>query len=438
VDYAEALDYLERHINYPTWGQKSARAGRTEGLSLERMERLVAVLGDPQGACPVIHITGTNGKGSTARMITRLLMASGLRVGTYTSPHLERYNERIRLDDEDLDDERFAESIAAIARVEALLDEVPSHFETLTAAGFVCFADEAVDVAVVEVGLLGRYDATNVADGTVAVVTNVGRDHTDFSGDWRWRIAEEKAGIVKPSSHLVLGETSAELRAAFVAEEPEAIWDRGVEFDCTSNALAVGGRLVGLRTPHHALDELFVPLHGAHQGLNASLALAAVEAFFGRALTDEVVTEAFAALTMPGRFEVLRREPLVILDGAHNPDGAEATGSVLDESFAVDGRRTLVVGMLTERDPVAMLDGLRFRSFDRIICCAPDSPRALPAAELAQVVASEGRVAEVVSSVAAACERALDGADPDGLVLVSGSLYTAGEARPVLRAAPGH
>jgi dihydrofolate synthase/folylpolyglutamate synthase len=417
-----------------TWGQRAARAGRVEGLSLERMEALTSVLGDPQSCYPVIHVTGTNGKGSVARMVTRLLMAHELSVGTYTSPHLERYNERLRVNDEDVSDDVFASAIATVARVEELLEETPSHFEVLTAAAFAHFADVAVHVAVVEVGLLGRYDATNVARGEVAVITNIGRDHTDFAGDWRRRIAEEKAGIIKPGSHLVLGETDPALRDVFVAEGPALTWDRGPDFACTANELAVGGRLVTLRTPFHTIEDVFVPLHGRHQGDNAAVALAAVEAFFGRPVDPGVIHEAFAAVRNPGRFEVLGRNPLLILDGAHNPDGAEAAGAVLTEGFDIEGRRTLVVGMLDGRDHVAMLDGLGVANFDRVLCCAPDSPRALPAVDLAALVTKAGVVAEVVPAVSDAVTRAVRGADPGDLVVVTGSLYTAGEARPVLRA----
>jgi dihydrofolate synthase/folylpolyglutamate synthase len=436
VQYDEALDYLERHINYPTWGQASARAGRVEGLGLDRMRALVAALGDPQSAYPVIHITGTNGKGSSARMISRLLHTAGLRVGTYTSPHLERYNERIRVDDEDVSDDAFAGAVAEVAGVDPLLDETPSHFEVLTAAAFAHFADLAVDVAVVEVGLLGRYDATNVVEADVAVVTNVGRDHTDFVGDWRRRIAEEKAGIVKEASHLVLGEADPALRAIFLAEQPAHTWQRGPDFDCARNQLAVGGRLVGLRTPYHTLDEVFLPLHGAHQGDNAAVSLAAAEAFFGRALGSDLVHEALAGVRIPGRFEVIRRTPLVVIDGAHNPDGAEAAGRVLAEEFTVDGRSTLVVGMLTERDPVAMLEGLGASRFDRIICCTPPSPRAVPSDELAEAARGLGLRAEAAPTIETGLQWALAAADDADLVFVSGSLYLVGAARAALVARP--
>lgn len=428
MDYAASLDWLDRHINY----EAIARAGRIEGLSLEPMRQLVAALGDPQSAYPVIHITGTNGKGSVARIVTRLLMAHGLQVGTYTSPHLQGYTERIRWNDEEVDQQAFADAIAAVAGVEELLDAAPSHFEALTAAGFHLFADVAVDAAVVEVGLLGRYDATNVVDADVAVVTNVGRDHTDLQGDWRWRIAEEKAGIIKRKSHLVLGETNPALEPAFLAEGPADVWKRGPHFGCDANELAVGGRLLDLRTPHHTLRELFLPLHGAHQGDNAAAALAAVEAFFGRPVDEDVAQAALGEVEVPGRFEVLQRQPLVLLDGAHNPDGAEAAGRVLAEEFSVDGRRTLVVGVLTGRDAAAMLEGVDAASFDRVVCCTPTSPRAMPADELAAIARGRGAFAEAAPSIEVGLQRALAGADPADLVFVTGSLYLVGAARDVL------
>ena len=396
------------------------------------MEAFVSVLGNPQATYPVIHITGTNGKGSTARMITRLLMAQGLTVGTYLSPHLERYNERIRVDDVDIDDDDFAELFARLEPFERLLEQPPSHFELLTAAGFTYFADLAVDVGVIEVGLLGRYDATNVCDAAVAVVTNVGRDHTDYQGDWRERIAREKAGIVKAGSHLILGEADPALRPIFLAEKPASHWVRRADFGCDSNQLAVGGRLLDVRTPLHSLEDVFLPLHGAHQGENAAVAIASVEAFFGRPLDAEVVADALFNVTVPGRFEVMRRNPLVILDGAHNPDGAEAAGAVLAEEFTVEGRRILLVGMLADRDAAAMLRGIGVETFDRVICCMPPSPRAISGEELALVAASLGISAEVAPSIPDALRRARAGAGVDDLIFVSGSLYLVGMVRNLL------
>ncbi|MFN0089512.1 MAG: bifunctional folylpolyglutamate synthase/dihydrofolate synthase [Acidimicrobiales bacterium] len=427
MNYAAALEFLDRHVNL------EARAGKWEGLSLERMRDLAQVLGDPHEAFPAVHITGTNGKGSTARMVSRLVMAHGLSVGTYTSPHLERYNERIQRNLEPVSDEEFAALIHDIALVEALVDQPPSHFEVLTAAAFRHFADTAVDVGVVEVGVMGRWDATNIVHGQVAVITNIGRDHTDFSGDWRRAIASEKAGIIKTGATLVLGESNPALREVFLAEGQERTLVRGEHFRLLANRLAVGGRLLSIETPRGRVEELFVPLHGAHQGENAALAVVAAEEFFDRPLDPEVAAEAFAELTVPGRFEVMERQPLVILDGAHNPDGAEAAAAVLAEEFAqVAGRRIFVIGMLTGRDPETMLRAFGVRSDDRLITTTPPSPRALPAEELADTARRLGLQAEAVHEVPDALDRARYTSRTDDLILVTGSLYVVGAARAAL------
>lgn len=426
----EALRYLDAHIN------REAVAGAVHGLSLDHVHELVGVLGDPQRTYPVIHLTGTNGKGSTARMITALLVEHGLSVGTYTSPHLQRINERIAWNGEPISDDDLAATLTDLARLVPLTSVEPSYFELLTAAALQWFAANAVDVAVVEVGLLGRYDATNVVDADVAVVTNVRRDHTDGVGDWRLAIASEKAGIITPGSFLVLGETAPELQAVFLAEGPRAAWCRGADFDVVADRSAVGGRLVDLRTPMGELDEIFLPLHGHHQADNAACAVAAVEAFFDRPLDHDVVQAAFAGLTMPGRFEVMGREPLVVVDGAHNPDGAAAAARTLAEEFDVAGRTILVVGILQGRDPVQMLESLDARHADLLIACTPESPRAVPAAELAEAARAVPVLTEVVADVGAAVDRALALAAESDVVLVAGSLYVAGAARSHLEAAP--
>ena len=259
MNYSGALAFLDRHINL------EATAGRVDGLSLEKMRELAAVAGDPQTAYPVIHITGTNGKGSVARMISALLVEHGLSVGTYTSPHLERVNERLAWNLEPIRDEALAAVIEELAVLEPLLESPPSYFELLTVAAFAWFAEVAVDVAVIEVGLLGRYDATNVADATVAVITNIGRDHTDGQGDWRAAIASEKAGIIKPASTLVLGQESPDLRPIYEAEGPAEIIEIGEDFEPTTELAAFGGRLFGVRTPRDAYDDLYLPLYGSHQ-----------------------------------------------------------------------------------------------------------------------------------------------------------------------------
>jgi dihydrofolate synthase/folylpolyglutamate synthase len=428
MNLTSALRYLDAHTN------REATAGAVHGLSLDSTRRLVGVLGDPQTAYPVIHVTGTNGKGSTVRMITELLRASGLSVGTYTSPHLHTLNERLVWDGEPISDDDLAEQITAVAEVEGISGVTPSYFEILTAAAFRWFADLAVDVAVVEVGLLGRYDATNVADGQVAVLTNIGRDHTDGTRGWRERIAEEKIGIVKPGATFVLGETDPDLRAVFASTPAAETWLRGREFASEANRVALGGRVVDLRTPGGRIDDLYLPVHGAHQGENAAIALAATEAFFGRPLDDEVVTEAFGGLRLPARFEIVRRDPTVIVDGAHNVDGARTVAETLAEEFTLTGSLVVVIGLLEGRDPADVLEAMGATEAGFLVACTPDSPRAIPGSQVAAAAEGLGIVAEAVGSVEDAVQRALSVAGPDDVVVVAGSIYVAGPARAALLA----
>ena len=423
MDLREALEHLDAHIN------REATAGLLHGLSLESMERLVAVLGDPQTAFRSIHVTGTNGKGSTSRMISALLEAHGLVVGTYASPHLQRINERMLLNGEPISDDDLAAVVTDLARLAPLSGVTPSYFELLTAGAFQWFAENAVDVAVVEVGLLGRYDATNVIDADVAVVTTIGRDHTDGVGDWQLAVATEKAGIIKPDSRLVSGVTDRRLQQVLLAEGPVAAWFRPDDLDVVADRPAVGGRVVDLRTPFGEHTDVFVPLHGLHQAENLVVAISAVEAFFDRALGDELINEALSGLTMPGRFEVVAHHPLVIIDGAHNPDGARAATRTLHDEFDTVGRRVLVVGMLGGRDPVEMLECLDARSMDLVICCSPASERAIPAADLAEIVRAMGVMAEQIDDVATAVARSIDVSTDDDVILIAGSLYVAGAAR---------
>jgi dihydrofolate synthase / folylpolyglutamate synthase len=435
-DVDRALAYLDAHIDY----EKTSRisAGHVAGLSLDRMRQVVDVLGNPQRDYPVVHVTGTNGKGSTARMATALLAAHQLTVGTYASPHLEHVTERISRNLEPVEPDELARVLGEMAALEdqRFFDERPSYFELLTAAAFAWFSQVAVDAAVIEVGLLGRFDATNVADGQVAVVTNIGKDHTDGQGDWRRRVAGEKAGIVKPGSHLVLGEAAPDLRDLFTSEGADEVWVRDDDFGVLTDRLALGGHVVDLRTPFGEHGEVFLPVHGAHQADNAALAVAAVEAFFGRLLEDEVVAEAFAGLTLPGRFEVLHRAPLLVLDGAHNPDGARAAAATLAEEFAISGTRHWVLGVLSGRDLGEMVDALGVVPGDRVVATTAPSPRGVPARDLAEVVAAREVDVEAVPDIELAVDRAWRRARDAGesdLVVVTGSIYTAGAARTACR-----
>jgi dihydrofolate synthase/folylpolyglutamate synthase len=425
MDFPAALAYLDEHASYD-------KTGRVDDPSTDSIAALCAAMGDPQHAQPVIHVTGTNGKGSTVQMISRLLMAQGLTVGTYTSPHLERINERIKRNGEPISDEEFAEQIAAIAAIEVITGVRPTYFEAVTAAAFRWFADVAVDVTVIEVGMLGRWDATNIVDAQVAVITNIALDHTEFAGPALADIAREKAGIIKTDSAAVVGEVDPELVQIFRDEGGASTLVRGEDFETIDNSLAIGGRSLDLRTPTTIYSNIFLPLHGSHQGDNASVALATVETFFAAPLAEDVVHEGFANVEMPGRFEVLGVQPLTIIDGAHNPPGADVCASVFFGDFDPDGRRILIVGTL--RDPDEMVAALRADEFDVVHACTAPSPRGVPGADVARAARQLGcDEVYVHDSVDAACRAALRSADADDAIIACGSIYVAGAARSALR-----
>ena len=385
----EMVAWLDSHIDY-----ELAMPTRVGAPTLDRIRAWCRLLGDPERSCPVIHITGTNGKGSTAKILSELLGADGLTVGTYTSPNLARVNERLARNGEPIDDDELAEVLDSLATLEPMLTERSTRFELLTAAAFLWFADSPVDVAVVEVGLGGLWDATNVVDPDVAVVTNVSYDHVEILGPTLVDIATEKAGIIKPGCRLVVGETAPELLAVFLARARECgvaeTWVRGEEFDCVTRQVAVGGSLLDLRTPGAHYHELFLALHGAHQGDNAACALAAAEAFFGAPLAPEVVEHAMGNVRVPGRFEIVGRSPVIVLDGAHNVAGAHALAATMRSELSVEGETVAVIGMLQGRDPSAMLEALRPAGVTTVVACTAPSPRALPATAIAEAARALG------------------------------------------------
>lgn len=428
MNIIEALAWLDGRLDHET-STTGIAAGRIDGLSLESMREMMALLGDPQDAVPVIHITGTNGKGTVAAMITSLLVAHGLSVGTYTSPHAERLNERIARDGQPIGDEDLAEVLSGIAAIEPLLGVRPSWFEVMTAAAFRWFAEAPVDVAVVEVGLLGRFDATNVADARVAVVTSIGGDHTDFAPGWQLAIASEKAGIIGPDSTAVLGRIDPGLVPVFSAEGPAEMVLLGVDVAVEQDQLALGGHMVDVRGRHATYTEVFVPLHGAHQIDNAAVAVGAVEAFFDRELPEELVREAFAAVQLPGRFEVVGHHPLIVLDGAHNPDALTQVARTLEDEFAPVGSRLVVLGQLAGRDPdaaVAAIAGLRP---DLVLCTAVEGDRGVRAEVLAAACDRAGITREIVADPQAAVARALAIAQDEDTVVVTGSFRLLAPAR---------
>jgi dihydrofolate synthase/folylpolyglutamate synthase len=417
--------------------------------SLDRIRAFTELLGDPQRSYPVIQLTGTNGKTSTSRMIDALLRATDLRTGRFTSPHVERMTERISIDGEPLTDEQFVAAFNDVAPYTHLVDEDQPHplsfFETVVGMAYAAFADAPVDVAVVEVGMGGSWDATSVADATVAVVLPVAVDHTSYLGETPGAIATEKAGIIKPGSVAVLAEQppeAAEVLLARAAEVGATVVREGLDFGVISRVPAVGGQVLSLQGLRGRYDEVFLPLHGAHQAQNAAVALAAVEAFAGdQPLDADLVRAAFAEVTSPGRLEVVRRSPTVLLDAAHNPAGAEAVAAALEDSFAFS---TLigVIGVMADKDHEGMLAALE-PHLAHVVCTQNSTPRALPAESLAVVarevfgpdrVSVAPRLADALDEAAGLAEagEAFGEAMGSGAVLVTGSVVTVGEARTLL------
>jgi dihydrofolate synthase/folylpolyglutamate synthase len=435
----------------------SRRPEHSVDLALGRVAELVSLLGDPQRACPVIHITGTNGKTSTARMTDALLRSRGLRTGRFTSPHLVSIRERICVDGVPIDPERFVtayeEVIPYVHLVDARHPVEMSFFEILTGMAFAIFADAPVDVMVLEVGVGGRDDATNVADGAVAIVTPISLDHTRLLGGTIEEIAAQKAGIIKPGAVAVLAQqplAAAEVLLRQVAEVGASVAREGVEFGVMSREQAVGGQQLVLRGLRGTYDDIFLPLFGRHQAGNAACALAAVEAFAGvldeaDALDQDLVREAFALVSSPGRLEIVRRSPTIILDAAHNQAGMAATVAAIEEAFTFThltgvfaaSRDKDVAGMLSELEPL----------LDEIVVTHNSSDRSMDpdqAAELAAEIFGEDRVqaaAGIEDAIEAAVALADEAAEP-GLpggsgVLITGSVITAGDARKLLGPAGG-
>ena len=430
--YGEALQWLQGHYNL----EQHLGRDETTPPSLERMNLLMELLGNPQRDIPAIHITGTNGKGSTSRMLVELIGATGLDVGSYNSPHIDRVNDRITIANEPLDDESMTLALSEIAEVEPWVIEAtgqpPSYFEVLCAAAYNWFAATAVDVNIIEVGMGGRWDATNVIDAQVAVITNIGSDHLEIIGPTLTDVAKEKAGIISNDTHVICGETSPDLIDVIANGPHRELWQRHIDFDVNEDHLAVGGRLVDFSTPYGHHNEIFLPVNGAHQSRNASTAVAAAEAFFGQQLNPDLISEAFAQLTLPARFEIVQRHPTVIIDGAHNPPAASVVSETLFHDFATEERPVLVIGANRPRDPLQLLNALNGEQYSKIIATAADWARAVPANELGKALESNSTAVEVVPQVSDAVARAIEIAGENGIVLITGSLYVASEARSQL------
>jgi dihydrofolate synthase/folylpolyglutamate synthase len=419
--------------------------------SLDRIEAFVELLGEPQRNYPVLHLTGTNGKTSTSRMIETLVLALGLRTGRFTSPHLESMTERIAIDGEPLTEEKFVVAFNDVAPYTHLVDAMGEHplsfFETIVGMAYAAFADAPVDAAVVEVGMGGAWDATNVADGAVAVITPIAVDHAKYLGSTVAEIAREKVGIIKPGATVITAVQSddvATILAERCADVGATLAREGIDFGVQTRVPAVGGQLLSLQGLRGTYDEVFLPLYGAHQAQNAVLALAAVEAFIGGEdpLSEDIVKEAFGQVTSPGRLEVIRRSPTIVLDAAHNPHGAEAAVAALEDSFTFSPLIG-VVGVMADKDYEGVLSAFE-PVLAHIVCTQNSSDRSMPAAELAEVargIFGNDRVSFTIS-LADAIDQAAALAEAGGVfgeglgsggVLVTGSVVTVGEARAMLK-----
>ena len=410
---------------------------------LEPTRRVVELLGDPQRSYPIIHITGTNGKTSVARMIESILRAYGLRTGLATSPHLERPNERISIDGEPISNRAFAENWADVRPYIELVDaelqqsgeEPLTYFEAFTVLTFAAFADAPVDVAVVEVGMGGEWDSTNVADGQVAVFTPISLDHTQRLGATVQQIARTKSGIIKPVAAVVsatqVPEALAELeRAADLTESTLNV--EGAAFELVDSTVAVGGQVISVRGLAGEYKDIFLPLYGTHQGHNAALAIAAVESFLGQgsqALVGDVLSEGLATATSPGRLQLVGKEPTVLVDAAHNPHGAAALADAIRAYFTFD-EIAIVVGVLGDKDAAGIIEALAPVA-TTFLATQSSSERAIPATDLAELIA---RVApehplQTFESLEFAVQdaRVWAAQAPRRAVLVTGSITLIGE-----------
>ena len=414
--------------------------------TLERIAALVDMLGSPQLTYPTIHIGGTNGKTTTSRMIDSLLFEMGLRTGRFTSPHLESYLERIAINGAPIDAKDLIFSFNDISAYLDLMDEKFEHpisfFEAITALAFAAFAEHPIDVGVIEVGMGGQWDATNVVDADVSVIMPIGLDHTEYLGETLTEIAQTKAGIIKEGGFVVLAQQEPECavellkQAALVGAD---VAREGVEYSVLSRSIAVGGQLLAIQGTKEIYTDIFIPLHGKHQASNAAAALVAVEIFFGdQDLDIEAVRAGFANVKSPGRCEVLHRNPTIIVDAAHNPHGASAIADTIQSEFTFDE----VIGIFApmgDKDVRGILLELE-QVMDSVIVTANSSPRSMKVLELEKIaseifgsdrVFAAPTITDAIDKAVKDCIRPLS-EDTIG-ILITGSVVTVGEARAIVR-----
>jgi dihydrofolate synthase/folylpolyglutamate synthase len=414
--------------------------------TLDRISALVDILGSPQLSYPTIHVGGTNGKTTTSRMIDSLLFEMGLRTGRFTSPHLESYLERISINGQPIDAKELIFSFNDISPYLDLMDtkfQNPiSFFEAMTALAFAAFAEHPIDVGVIEVGMGGQWDATNVVDADVSVITPIGLDHMEYLGSTITEIAATKAGIIKEHGFIVLAQQTPEAAVELLRRAAEVGADvarEGLEYSIDSRAIAVGGQLISITGLRGHYDDIFLPLHGKHQASNAAAALIAVEAFFGEQDLDiDAIRAGFANVTSPGRCEVIHRDPTIILDAAHNPHGAKAIAETMQSEFTFD-EVTGIVALMADKDALGILQALE-PVMNQVIVTSNSSERSMSMAELSklatQVFGADRVFAE--ETLQSAIDRAVKDAirplsDESLAILITGSVVTVGQARTAVR-----
>jgi dihydrofolate synthase/folylpolyglutamate synthase len=414
--------------------------------TLERIQALVDALGSPQLSYPTIHIGGTNGKTTTSRMVDSLLFSMGLRTGRFTSPHLETYRERIAINGEPIDPKDLIFTYNDIAAyfdfIDSKFDNPVSFFEAVTALAFAAFAEHPIDIGIIEVGMGGEWDATNVVKADVSIITPIGLDHMEYLGNTLTEIASTKAGIIKEGGFAVLSQQEPEVAVELLRKAAEVGADvarEGVEYSVISRAVAIGGQLLTIQGLKGVYDEIFIPLHGKHQASNAAAALVAVEVFFGENELDiDAVREGFAQVKSPGRCEVIHRDPTIILDAAHNPHGSIALHQTLDSEFTFD-EIIGVVGVMGDKDARGIL--VNFEKFmDSIIVTKNSSHRAMDVSDLEKLsieIFGADRV-HSAPNLEAAIEKALKDSirplsDESLGIVVTGSVVTVGEARTYVK-----
>ena len=414
--------------------------------TLDRISALVDILGSPQLTYPTIHVGGTNGKTTTSRMIDSLLFEMGLRTGRFTSPHLESYLERISINGQPIDAKELIFSFNDISPyldlMDGKFDNPISFFEAITALAFAAFAEHPIDVGVIEVGMGGQWDATNVVAADVSVITPIGLDHMEYLGSTISEIAATKAGIIKENGFIVLAQQTPEAAVELLRRAAEVGADvarEGLEYSIDSRAIAVGGQLISITGLRGHYDDIFLPLHGKHQASNAAAALIAVEAFFGEQDLDiDAVRAGFANVTSPGRCEVIHRDPTIILDAAHNPHGAKAIAETMQSEFTFD-EVTGIVALMADKDALGILQALE-PVMNLVIVTTNSSERSMNVADLSklatQVFGADRVFAE--ETLEGAIDRAVKDSvrplsDESLAILITGSVVTVGEARTAVR-----